>query len=97
MLGDAHRRALVELLAAGPASVQELADRMPISRPAVSRHLRLLKAAELVRDVPDGTRHVYQLQAEGIAAVRAYYDRLWQEATGRFVLAVENTTPRGRR
>jgi len=100
-LGDPNRRAIVELLAAGTGrSVQELADALPISRPAVSRHLRLLKEAGLVREEPVGTRRIYRLHDEGIEAVRAYLERVWGEAAARFALVASNTTPgsgRGRR
>jgi DNA-binding transcriptional ArsR family regulator len=91
-LGDPHRRAIVELLAAGGArSVQQLADALPISRPAVSRHLRLLKDAGLVTDHAEGTRRLYRLHDEGIAAVRAYLEQVWGDAAARFRLAAENT------
>ncbi|HEY9350151.1 MAG TPA: metalloregulator ArsR/SmtB family transcription factor, partial [Acidothermales bacterium] len=69
-LGDPHRRAIVEILGTGRHSVQEIADRLPISRPAVSRHLRLLKQAGLVADEPEGTRRQYELRGEGIEAIR---------------------------
>src|ERR1051326_7131432 len=71
-LGDPHRRAIVELLGARERSVQELADLLPISRPAVSRHLRLLKSAGLVEEEPSGTRRIYRLQAVGVEAVQRY-------------------------
>jgi DNA-binding transcriptional ArsR family regulator len=90
-LGDPNRRSIVELLAGGDRSVQELADALPISRPAVSRHLRLLKAAGLVSDRAVGTRRLYRLHDEGIAAVRAYLEQVWGEAAARFRLAAENT------
>jgi DNA-binding transcriptional ArsR family regulator len=67
-LGDGNRRSILEILATGAGSVQEIADRLPISRPAVSRHLRLLKEAGLVADRPEGTRRVYELRAEGVEA-----------------------------
>jgi DNA-binding transcriptional ArsR family regulator len=95
-LGDPNRRAIVELLAAGGGtgrSVQELADALPISRPAVSRHLRLLKEAGLVREEPVGTRRIYRLHDEGIEAVRAYLERVWGEAAARFTLVASNTAP----
>ena len=92
-LGDPNRRAIVELLASGDRSVQQLADALPISRPAVSRHLRLLKEAGLVADRAVGTRRLYRLHDEGIAAVRAYLEQVWGEAAARFRLAAENTTP----
>src|SRR3954469_2340758 len=94
-LGDPHRRAIVELLAApGDCSVQQIADALPISRPAVSRHLRLLKDAGLVTDRAEGTRRLYRLHDEGIAAVRAYLEQVWGDAAARFRLAAENTPGR---
>ena len=92
-LGDPNRRAIVELLVPGGRSVQEIADALPISRPAVSRHLRLLKEAGLVREEPVGTRRIYRLHDEGIEAVRAYLERVWGEAAARFTLVASNTTP----
>jgi DNA-binding transcriptional ArsR family regulator len=96
-LGDPHRRAILELLAGGESSVQALADRLPISRPAVSRHLRVLKQAALVDDEAHGTQRIYRLRADGVDAVRAYFQTLWGEAAARYRLAAENTrkaTPR---
>jgi DNA-binding transcriptional ArsR family regulator len=93
-LGDANRRAIVELLGAGDRSVRELADALPISRPAVSRHLRLLKEAGLVTDRADGTRRLYRLHDEGVAAVREYLEQVWGEAAVRFRLLAENTAER---
>jgi DNA-binding transcriptional ArsR family regulator len=92
-LGDPNRRAIVELLAGGDRSVQQLADALPISRPAVSRHLRLLKEAGLVVEEPRGTRRIYRLHDEGVAAVRGYLERVWGDAAARFRLVAENTTP----
>ena len=91
-LGDANRRAIVELLRAGDRSVRELADALPISRPAVSRHLRLLKRAGLVQEEPLGTRRIYRLHDEGIEAVRAYLEQVWGEAAARFALVATNST-----
>jgi DNA-binding transcriptional ArsR family regulator len=91
-LGDPNRRAIVELLATRDRSVQQLADALPISRPAVSRHLRLLKEAGLVVEEPRGTRRIYRLHDEGVAAVRAYLERVWGEAAERFRIVAENTT-----
>jgi DNA-binding transcriptional ArsR family regulator len=90
-LGDPNRRAIVELLRTGDRSVQELADAMPISRPAVSRHLRLLKDAGLVVDRAEGTRRLYRLHDSGIEAVRAYLESVWGDAAARFRMAAENT------
>ena len=90
-LGDANRRAIVELLGVRGRSVRELADALPISRPAVSRHLRLLKEAGLVAEEPRGTRRIYRLDEEGADAARAYLERVWGEAAARFRLVAENT------
>ena len=79
-LGDPNRRAIVELLRDGDRSVRELADALPISRPAVSRHLRLLKDAGLVADRAEGTRRLYRLHDEGVEAVRAYLEQVWGDA-----------------
>ncbi len=92
-LGDANRRAIVELLGSGDRSVRELADALPISRPAVSRHLRLLKQAGLVVEEPRGTRRVYRLHDQGVEAVRQYLERVWGDAAGRFRLLADNTAP----
>lgn len=96
-LGDPNRRAIVELLREGDRSVRELADELPISRPAVSRHLRLLKEAGLVADTADGTRRLYHLQDQGLEEIRAYLERVWGEAGSRFRIVAANTTPRLRR
>jgi DNA-binding transcriptional ArsR family regulator len=93
-LGDPNRRAIVELLAAGDRSVQQIADTLPISRPAVSRHLRLLRDAGLVTDRAEGTRRLYRLHDEGIAAVRAYLEQVWGDAAARFRVTAENTGER---
>jgi DNA-binding transcriptional ArsR family regulator len=89
-LGDPNRRAIVEVLREGPRSVREIADGLPISRPAVSRHLRLLADAGLVTSEPEGTRRLYRLHEEGVHAVRAYLEQVWGEAAARFTLAAEN-------
>src|SRR3954471_8930225 len=89
-LGDPNRRAIVELLRGGDRSVQELADALPISRPAVSRHLKLLKDAGLVTDRAEGTRRLYRLHDEGIEAVQAYLQQVWGDAAARFKLLADN-------
>jgi DNA-binding transcriptional ArsR family regulator len=89
-LGDPNRRAIVELLRTGDRSVQELADELPISRPAVSRHLRLLKGAGLVTDRAEGTRRLYRLHDDGVDAVRDYIQSVWGAAAGRFKLVGDN-------
>jgi DNA-binding transcriptional ArsR family regulator len=98
-LGDPHRRAILELLRGGDRSVQDLADQLPISRPAVSRHLRLLKEAGLVADRAEGTRRLYRLEDDGAATVAAYLRGVWGEAIARYRLVAENTrgTTSGRR
>lgn len=93
-MGDPHRRAIIEILAADDSSVAEIADRLPISRPAVSRHLRLLKEAGLVADRAEGTRRIYRLDAEGVEAMHSYMREVWGEAVTRFRIAAENTTER---
>lgn len=95
-LADKNRRAIVELLASGEHSVQELADALPISRPAVSRHLRLLRQAGLVTDEPRGTQRIYRLHDEGIAEVQAYLEQVWGEASARFRLMADNRPDRDR-
>lgn len=96
-LGDPNRRAIVETLADGERSVQELADNLPISRPAVSRHLRLLKDAGLVTDRPEGVRRLYRLDDEGVAEVRRYMSRVWGDAVSRFRMVADNMeAPDGR-
>ena len=92
-LGDPHRRLIVELLGAGGRSVRDIADELPISRPAVSRHLRLLKDAGLVTEEARGTQRIYRLHDEGVAAVRAYLHQVWGDASTRMRLFAENTTP----
>jgi DNA-binding transcriptional ArsR family regulator len=92
-LGDPNRRAIVELLGSGAQSVREIADALPISRPAVSRHLRLLKEAGLVVEEPQGTRRIYRLHDEGVEAVAAYLTHVWGDAVTRFRLLAENTKP----
>lgn len=93
-LGDPHRRGIVELLAQRSRSVRELADELPISRPAVSRHLRLLKQAGLVSEVAVGTRRIYRLHDKGAAAVEAFVREIWGDAAARFRMTAENTGPR---
>lgn len=92
-LGDANRRTIASLLGARPRSVQEIADNLPISRPAVSRHLRLLKEAGLVAEERQGTRRIYRLHDAGLAAVRAYLETVWGDAAVRYRLAAENIRP----
>ena len=90
-LGDPHRRLIVELLRSGGQSVREIADALPISRPAVSRHLRLLKDAGLVVEQPRGTQRIYRLHDKGVAAVQEYLTQVWGEAATRLRMFAENT------
>jgi DNA-binding transcriptional ArsR family regulator len=92
-LGDPSRRAILELLTDGDRSVQEVADALPISRPAVSKHLRLLKEAGLVEEERRGTRSIYRLREDGLEPVEEYLRRLWQDAAARYRLLAENTKP----
>lgn len=87
-LADPTRRAILERLRAGPQAVGVLAEGLPVSRPAVSQHLKLLGQAGLVRHAVQGTRHVYELQGEGIRALRDYLDSLWDEALQSFAAHV---------
>jgi DNA-binding transcriptional ArsR family regulator len=91
-LGDVHRRQIVEMLRAGGRSVRDIAEALPISRPAVSRHLRLLKDAGLVIEEPRGTQRIYRLHDEGVAAVQAYLRQVWGDAAARLRMFAENTT-----
>ena len=90
-LGDVTRRALLEKLRRGPQPVGELARGLPISRPAVSQHLRVLKEAKLVRDEASGTRRYYRLDPNGFALLRSYLDNFWDEALEAFQAKVEET------
>ena len=96
-LGDRNRREILRLLSAGDKPVQEIAAAMPISRPAVSRHLRLLKDAGLVSEQPEGTRRIYHLQEQGLLAVQTYLERIWGDAASRFRMLAENTDPSSKR
>jgi DNA-binding transcriptional ArsR family regulator len=88
-LGDPTRRAIFERLANGPKAVGEIADELPVSRPAVSQHLKVLKQAGLVVDRAQGTRRLYQLNPQGIQDLRAYFDQFWNQALASFKEAVE--------
>jgi DNA-binding transcriptional ArsR family regulator len=88
-LGDPTRRAIFESLAARPRAVGELARELPVSRPAVSQHLRTLKDAGLVIDHRAGNRRIYQLDPDGVVALRAYLDQFWNQALAAFKSAVK--------
>src|ERR671915_810329 len=88
-LGDPTRRAIFERLAERPRAVGELARELPVSRPAVSQHLKVLKDAGLVVDRAAGARRIYQLDPDGVAALRAYLDQFWNRALAAYKAAVE--------
>ena len=88
-LGDPSRRVIFERLTAGPLAVGELAQELPISRPAVSQRLKVLKQAGLVFDRPSGTRRVYQVDPAAVAALREYFDSFWSDALASFRAAAE--------
>jgi DNA-binding transcriptional ArsR family regulator len=91
-LGDPTRRAIFERLAERPRPVGEVAAGLPVSRPAVSQHLRVLKDAGLVSDTRIGTRRVYSVDPDGLEALRAYLDRFWNRALAAFKDAAERPT-----
>ncbi len=88
-LGDPTRRAIFERLAERPRAVGELARELPVSRPAVSQHLKVLKEARLVTDRPAGTRRVYRLDPNGVGALRADLERFWNQALAAYKAIVE--------
>ena len=88
-LGDPTRRAIFEQLADRPRAVGELARELPVSRPAVSQHLKVLKDAGLVIDRPAGTRRIYELDLDGVGAMRAYLDQFWNRSLASFKAAAE--------
>jgi DNA-binding transcriptional ArsR family regulator len=88
-LGDPTRRSIFERIADHPQAVSELARDLPVSRPAVSQHLKVLKEAGLVIDRPEGTRRIYQLNPKGVGALRAYLDQFWNQALTAFQSAAE--------
>jgi DNA-binding transcriptional ArsR family regulator len=92
-LGDPTRREILRLLSNGDKPVHEIAAALPISRPAVSRHLRLLKDAGMVAEQAKGNRRIYHLQGEGLRAVQEYLEGVWGDAAARFRLVAENTEP----
>jgi DNA-binding transcriptional ArsR family regulator len=93
-LGDGTRMAIFQKLAHGPMAVHELAGVIPVSRPAVSQHLRVLKDAGLIHDSKEGTRRVYQLDPAGIARLRAHFDQVWEKALGAFQISAEKAAER---
>jgi DNA-binding transcriptional ArsR family regulator len=88
-LGDPTRRTIFERLRSGPLAVGEIADELPVSRPAVSQHLRVLKEAGLVRERREGTRRLYRLDPDGLGELRDYFDDFWSEALAAFKASAE--------
>jgi DNA-binding transcriptional ArsR family regulator len=91
-LGDPTRKAIFELLADRPRAVGQLAAALPVSRPAVSQHLKVLKEAGLVVDRPEGTRRIYRVDQDGLAVLRADLERFWGKALATYKVAVEQPT-----
>lgn len=84
--------AIFQQLSRGPLAVNALAEKLPVSRPAVSQHLKVLKDAGLVQDTKAGTRRLYQLDPEGVARLRAHFDQMWSKALSAFQTAAEATS-----
>ena len=96
-LGDRTRRAILDHLLNGPVSVGELAEDFPVSRPAISQHLRILKDANLVVDRAEGTRRLYEINPEGFEALRSYFDQYWSVALRAFKERVEEKKQKEKR
>lgn len=94
-LSDPTRRQVFERLSDGPRAVGELADGLPVSRPAVSQHLKVLKEAGLVADRAEGTRRVYQIDPHGLGQIRAWFDRFWDQALTAFAAEAERAEREG--
>jgi DNA-binding transcriptional ArsR family regulator len=94
-LGDPTRRAVLELLRGGERTVGELVDALPVSQPAVSQHLKVLRDAGLVAARAEGTRRLYRVERDGLAAVRAYVDRFWDDVLDAFVAFADTPSPEG--
>jgi DNA-binding transcriptional ArsR family regulator len=94
ILADPTRRTIIDHLRRGPTTVQALADRLPVSRPAVSKHLKLMLDAGVVRMRSDGTRHFYEIDLDKIREVRRYLDSFWEESLQRFKKQVERGEPK---
>ena len=92
-LGEPTRRNIIEILSVCPSSVADIARQLPVSRPAVSQHLRVLKDAGLVTLRIEGTRNIYQLDPKGVAALRNHLDSLWQTALEQFKTTAQRASP----
>lgn len=96
-LGDPTRRAIFQMLVAAPRPVRELANALPITRPAVSQHLKVLKQSGLVVDRAEGTRRIYRVDPAGVAAMRGYLDGMWEAALAAFAVAAEEHEAKNQR
>ena len=94
-LADPTRRTIFERVGAAPGAVGEIAAGLPVSRPAVSQHLKVLKEAGLVREERQGTRHIYEIDPKGFGPLRAWLDQLWDSALGAFKAEVETRNKEG--
>ena len=94
-LGDPTRRTIFEMLGDGPQAVGALARKLPVSRPAVSQHLKVLKQAGMVIDRPQGTQRIYEIDRDGLASLRAYLDQIWTNALDAFKHAAEAAAKEG--
>ncbi len=92
-LGDPTRRLIFERLARGPLAVVDISKTLPVSRPAVSQHLKVLKEVGLVTDRAEGTRRLYAIDRDGLAAIRAYFDQFWDDALDSFRRVAEQSAP----
>src|ERR1044071_3314867 len=97
VLAEPMRQAIVETLAERPMAVGELAAQLPVTRPAVSQHLKVLKEARLVRDEAEGTRRIYRIDPAGLGAIRAWLDSFWDRALAAYAEAAEREEPHERR
>jgi DNA-binding transcriptional ArsR family regulator len=95
-LADPTRRRVFEELRSGPKPVGAIANVLPVSRPAVSQHLKVLKGAGLVREETQGTRHVYSIDPKGLGPIRRWLDQFWDEALTAFAAEVERDAPEGK-
>lgn len=96
-LGDPTRRAIFEELRSGPRAVGDLARCVPVSRPAVSQHLRVLKGAGLVTERTQGTRHLYRVDPDGLVELREWFEKFWDDALAGFKAAAESSVDEGRK
>jgi DNA-binding transcriptional ArsR family regulator len=96
-LADPSRRRIFELLKSGPMHVGRIADQLPISRPAVSQHLKVLKEAGLVQEAREGNRHAYSIDPQGVEALQRWLDQFWGDALSAFQVEAEEMSKKGRK